>query len=71
MTELRHELWLANRLERHGVQVFAGDTTAEVRRERMRTAILEAGLEAVIAGSRSSKPETYRDCFQRLYGVPL
>ena len=71
MTELHHELWLAQRLQRHGVAVFAGDTTPAVRRERMRAAILEHCLSAVIAGSRQRKPETYAQVFERLYGEPL
>lgn len=71
MTELRHELWLGARLERHGVSVFAGDTTVEQRRDRVRAAILEHGLETVIAGSRDRKPETYAQVFERLYGEPL
>ncbi len=71
MTELRHEIWLAQRLERHGVAVLAGITTSNDRRERIRTAILEHCLSAVIAGSRARKPETYAQLFERLYGEPL
>jgi hypothetical protein len=67
---LDHELWLAKRLGQHGVEIFTGDTTPELRRERFREAIKTAGVEMVIVGrTKDGAPETYQECLDRLYGV--
>jgi len=67
------EMWLARRIGLHGIEVvFRGDTDAETRKERMRKAILDSGLEAVVCGrGPGQKPNTYAEAFQRLYGVKL
>lgn len=63
------EAWLAKKLGlRH--RLFEGVTTPEIRRERVRAAIVEIGGE-VRAGSRNGVPETWARLFERLYGVAL
>jgi len=72
--ELQHldrEAWLAQRLGEHGAGVFTGITDRDVRRERIRAAILEHGLTEVIVGRHEGKPQTYAQVFERLYGTPL
>lgn len=67
-----HELWLSRRLLAHGVAaVMPTVATPESRRDRMRRAIRDAGLEQVIAGRRAGKPKTYAEVFELLYGEPL
>lgn len=69
---LDHELYLAKRLGDHGAGVFTGLTDPAIRRERIRAAILEHGLELVILGrGKDKKPESYAQVFERLYGEPL
>lgn len=66
---LDHELWLAKRLGQHGVEIFTGDTTPALRRDRFREAIKAAGIEMVIVGrTKNGAPETYEECVNRLYG---
>lgn len=77
------EAWLRQRLTDHGAlervpdlkhrvrEVTAGVTTIAMRAERMRQVILRHHLEAVIAGRRGSKAETYADLFERVYSEPL
>lgn len=73
--ELGAEAWMANRLrEWHGVpDVFDGDTTTESRKQAIRTAIHQHGLEWVVCGrdSVARKTLTWGDTFQRLYGERL
>lgn len=70
---LDQECWFAKRLREHGAGwILAGDTTAAVRRERVRAAILKHRLEPVIIGrGRDGKPMTYEQAFERLYGQSL
>lgn len=65
------EAWLAKKLGlRH--RLFEGVTTPEIRRERVRAAILEQGLADVVAGGESrGRPETWRALFRRLFQVDL
>ena len=47
--------------------IFAGDTTTESRRERVREAVL--GLDPAIAWrGPTGKPETYAEAYARIYG---
>lgn len=71
LRHLDHERWLAKRLGEHGAGIFTGLTDRDVRRERIRAAIVEHGLEAVIVGRHEGRPETYAQVFERLYGTPL
>ena len=66
------EAWLAKRLEQHGCEIFAGLTDPAIRRERIRAAIIEHNLAAVVLGrGADGKPENYEVVFKRLYGQPL
>lgn len=66
------ELWLAKRLDEHGVRAFDGRTDTDSRRERFRQAIIANRLSQVIAGRGSDgKSSTYAQAFERLYGEPL
>lgn len=67
------EAWLAKRvLEQTNVDVYTGITDRDIRRERMRAAILEHGLAAVVLGKGAGgKPESYQQIFERLYSQPL
>lgn len=71
---LRHldaEAWLARRLGNFG-HVFQGVTDRETRKQRIRDAIREGGLEMVIAGRNpEGRPDTFAEVFQRLYGAAL
>lgn len=68
---LSDEVWLAARLKQHGAQIFDGLTTPKQRCERMRQAILAAGLADRVLGKSSGQHQTYRVVFERLYGQPL
>lgn len=69
---LHDELWLCNRLKDHGGKhVHDGDTSYEIRRERVRAIITGNGWGEPIVGSKAGKPVTYREAFARVYGEPL
>lgn len=64
------EAWIARRLRRF--DLFAGVTTADERRERVRAAILEGRMADAIAGKRSgAECETWSALFLRVYQQPL
>jgi hypothetical protein len=66
------EMWFVKRLRELGRNVFSGDTTPEIRKERIREAIIEGNLDlAIIGKGRGGKPETFEDCFVRLFNEPL
>lgn len=66
------EIYLTRRLKDHGALIFEGDTTAQARRERFRSAIVNHGLDCVIVGrNKAGKPETYADLFERIFKDPL
>lgn len=69
------ERWLADRLWNNGRDVnanlFAGRTTPEIRRDRIRARIIELGWQQRRAGYAGDEPETFAEVFERLYGVPL
>jgi hypothetical protein len=66
------EEFLVKRLAEHRRQISAGVTDPALRRERIRTAIIEAGLECVIVGrAPGGRPETYAQAFERYYREPL
>lgn len=68
---LAGEMYLASRLKDHGRQVFDGDTTPEVRKQRIREAIERVGAEVIIGRARNRRPMTYRECFAAVYGESL
>lgn len=64
------EVWIAHRLRRP--DLYAGVTTPDERRERVRQAITDGRMAMAIAGKRTGQPaETWREVFERVYGVPL
>lgn len=63
------EAWICMRLNLR--DLFAGVTTTETRRDRLKVVLLERGLTESIAGSRDRKPITWRALFQQLYNEPL
>ena len=71
--DLAREMWLAEKIaEAAGVKycgIFAGATDPAARAERARRLILEHKLAA--RRVFDTKPDTFGDCYQRLYGVPL
>jgi hypothetical protein len=70
---LKEEDWLAERIHGHiGRDVLQGAQTAEQRREMVRAAIVESGLDQVICGSGADrKPRTYAQVFKQIYGLAL
>ena len=71
MTATAHvEAWIIRRLGEPGL--FAGVTTADERRERVRALIERRQLRLAIAGRNpQGKPETWAALFARVYGRPL
>lgn len=72
---LDQEMWLQQRIERaaqlpHGF-AFDGTTTPEVRRERMRFAILSHELDSKHCGRRQGQSMSFADMYQQIYGAPL
>lgn len=65
------EHYLAHRLRQHGINVDLGVTTTEIRRDRARTAIRDAELQAVVIGRKDGKALTYAEYFEHCYGEPL
>lgn len=64
------ETWICRRLQ--APDLFAGVTTPDERRERVRAEILGRDLQHAIAGRRTGQsPETWAELFQRIYGLPL
>lgn len=63
------ERWIGMRLHEH---IAAGDTTPEVRRERVREAILSRNVANESAGlGPDGTQETYAQLFERMYGEPF
>ncbi|HEY9154041.1 MAG TPA: hypothetical protein VIM69_02850 [Opitutaceae bacterium] len=57
--------------KRCGIEdIFAGTTTTDSRRERVRAACLERD-PAIAWRGPTGKPETYGEAFARTYGEPL
>lgn len=70
--QLGAETWLLGRLQMHIAQLFDERTDPEVRKERVRRAIIVGELDKVILGKRAGGgSENYADAFERLYGEPL
>lgn len=70
MPSLQAQIWLAKKLDK-GLSVFAGDTTYEIRRMRMRQAIREKELGDCVVGRKDGHDITYSQAFERLWGEPL
>jgi hypothetical protein len=65
------EAFIIRMLGVHGDRVYAGPTTSEQRKERIRTAIREGNLAEIVIGTRRGKSETFAACFERFYGESL
>jgi hypothetical protein len=67
---IQGEIWLAGRL---GIDdLYAGVTTREQRRERLREEILNRGLAQVVLGrGPDGNSDTYSRVFMRLYREAL
>lgn len=63
------EAWICTRLNLR--DLFAGVTSTETRRDRLKVVLLERGLTESIAGRMDGKPVTWRKLFEQLYGVKL
>lgn len=64
------ETWIIRRLGEP--DLFAGVTTADERRERVRELIERRELHLAIAGRNpSGKPETWQALYERVYGRPI
>lgn len=64
------ETWIAQRLGEPAL--FAGVTTADERRERVRALIERREVQLAIAGrAPSGKPETWQALFERVYGTSI
>lgn len=59
------EAWICARLNLR--DLFAGHTSTEIRRDRLKAVLLERGLTESIAGRRDGKPITWRALFKSLY----
>ena len=64
------EAWLSNRLQSHGVDIYAGGPFASLR-ERIAYVIVTNRYGAVVCGRHDGKPETYAEVFERIYGASL
>ena len=63
------ESWICDRLRK---DLFAGLTTPDERRERLRQEILGRDMADAIAGKRKGESaETWAELFERLHGMPL
>lgn len=72
MIKLSDEAWLARRMREHGGgDIFQGTTDTVIRKDRLRSAIKDGGLSAVVVGANDHKPVTWGAAFERLYGEPL
>lgn len=67
--DIELEAWICERLKLR--DLFAGDTTPEIRRDRLRVTLIERHLTESIAGSRSGKPLKWRQIFEQLHNEPL
>jgi hypothetical protein len=66
------EAYFVRRLKDHGHAVYLGVTDPDIRRERIRAAILAAKCEQTIMGKNpAGKVETYAQLFERHFNEPL
>ena len=72
-TDFDVEAFFVTRLAQHGTSITIGRTDPQIRKERIRKAILDNKREFTIIGAfaGSKKAETYQQLFERHYGEPL
>ena len=68
---MREESIFTARLGKHGTRVWTGLTTPEIRRERIREAIVQNGLAARRFSKPGEKIETFTQHFEQFFGEPL
>lgn len=69
MPSVQVEAWICDRLRK---DLFAGLTTPEERRERLRREIVERDMAHAVAGKRKGQTcESWSELFERIYGEPL
>jgi hypothetical protein len=66
------ESYIVKRLREHGAFIYPVSVYFPLK-ERIRRAILDTKLDAIIIGRNSAtkKCESYSECFERLYAEPL
>lgn len=52
-------------------EVFDGDTTFELRRQRVREHVLNRGIADATAGHKNGQPMTFREAFEGVYEEAL
>lgn len=67
--DLNTYFWFLNRLGDRAL--YAGVTDGAIRRDRIRDRILELGWENKKAGYYRELPQTFGECFERAFGIPL
>jgi hypothetical protein len=66
------ESYFVRRLKDLGREIFAGVSDPNIRRERIREAIIAGKLDCTILGCNSvGKSENFQTAFERLYNTPL
>lgn len=71
LANIESEETLSLRLKDHGCDIYAGGPYVTYA-DRLGTCIVRNGMQAVVVGrAPNGKPETYADCYQRLYGKAL
>ena len=63
------EAWMLRRLAVPAL--FAGSTTLEDRRSRLRAHLIAHGLGDACAGTRDGREESWSELFSRAYNEPL
>lgn len=73
VVKLSSEVWLARRICSPNLQnIFDGITDSSERCMRVRTRILQSGIaDAPAGGVQRGTPQSFREIFERVYGVPL
>lgn len=69
--EFDNEAWIIKRLGDLGRSIYDGNTSPYMRRERVRSAIVNGRLADLVIGNRSGTPETFAQAFERFYQEPL
>jgi hypothetical protein len=73
--EFKHfdqEHYIVRRLHEHGADIYSGVTDPEIRKARIRAAIVNNRLEyAVVGKNLAGKTETWADLFKRVFNEQL
>jgi hypothetical protein len=65
------EHYIVMRLHEHGVAIYTGVTDPEIRKQRIRAAIVNNRLESAVVKNAAGKAETWSDLFQRVFNEQL